>query len=154
IDADLADVVGKRGVAVGVPYYYKDSDVDNVVKAIQGKYKPTPRPPTTTRRPTTSRPSTTPKPRQLLKCLFVADLFNFGKDADKYHDEAELINAVGYDFFTSDEIMPSAGLWAYGYTTFPKSPDLSRVNGSHDEFIKDLEKLEFTEAGNNVSTSR
>ncbi|KHJ90614.1 hypothetical protein OESDEN_09541 [Oesophagostomum dentatum] len=109
-NVDLTDVVGKRGVAVGVPYYYKDSDVDNVVKAIQGKYKPTPRPPTTTRRPTTSRPSTTPKPRQILKCLFVADLFNFGKDGDKYHDEAELINSVGYDFFTSDEIMPSAGL--------------------------------------------
>ncbi|KHJ76177.1 hypothetical protein OESDEN_24203 [Oesophagostomum dentatum] len=33
---DLTKVVGTRGVAVSVPYYWKESDVENVVKAIQG----------------------------------------------------------------------------------------------------------------------
>ncbi|KHJ85047.1 hypothetical protein OESDEN_15232 [Oesophagostomum dentatum] len=53
------------------------------MKAIEGKIKPVA---STTRRPTTRKPSTTPKPRQLLKCLFIGDLYNFGKDADKYVD--------------------------------------------------------------------
>ncbi|KHJ90613.1 hypothetical protein OESDEN_09540, partial [Oesophagostomum dentatum] len=33
---DLTRVAGTRGVAVSVPYYWKESDVENVLKAIQG----------------------------------------------------------------------------------------------------------------------
>ncbi|KHJ77782.1 hypothetical protein OESDEN_22598 [Oesophagostomum dentatum] len=51
---DLSKVVGTRGVAVSVPYYWKDSDVENVVKAIQGTYKPPTPKPSTTPRPTTT----------------------------------------------------------------------------------------------------
>ncbi|KHJ88948.1 hypothetical protein OESDEN_11247 [Oesophagostomum dentatum] len=56
-NTNLAKVVGDRGVALRVPDYYLDSDVERVLKAILRKHKPTPTP--TIR--TTPELTTTPK---------------------------------------------------------------------------------------------
>ncbi|KHJ88169.1 hypothetical protein OESDEN_12040 [Oesophagostomum dentatum] len=94
------------------------------------------------------------EPKKNLKCLFIGDLYNFGKDKDKYLDEAEFINSVGYDFLGLTEVNSTAGLWAYGYTTFPASPDLSKFTGNYDKFLEELEKMQFTDVTDAMTTTR
>ncbi|KHJ95421.1 hypothetical protein OESDEN_04636 [Oesophagostomum dentatum] len=142
-NTDLTEVVGDRGVAVPVPYHWKDSDVKNVLGAIRGKYKPTPKP----------TPLPTTRPLEILDCLFIGDLYNFGRDAEKYVVEMELINWVGHNFFALKE-HTTAGLWAYGYTSFPASPDISNFTETYEEFRVVLEKMNFANVSNPITTAR
>ncbi|KHJ85145.1 hypothetical protein OESDEN_15133 [Oesophagostomum dentatum] len=64
----------------------------------------------------------------------------------------EFINNIGYDFFALKDANTTGGLWAYGYTDFPTSPDLTKMTGSREEFEKQLEKMKFTEAGDPLTT--
>ncbi|KHJ95419.1 hypothetical protein OESDEN_04634 [Oesophagostomum dentatum] len=146
-ETDLTEVVGDRGVAVKVPIMFKLDDTLNVLDAILGR-------PIPSRRPSTTQKPTTTKPKQVLKCLFVGDLYNFGKNVEKYVNEAELINSVGYDFLESDDANTTAGLWAYGYTTFPASPDLGKFTGIYGKFVEELEKMQFTDIDSPMSTSK
>ncbi|VDK59520.1 unnamed protein product [Cylicostephanus goldi] len=71
----------------------------------------------------------------------VGDLYSFGaKDDDKYMDEADFIDALGYDFFDRSS-KQMAGVWAYGYTTFPKSPDLGKITANRSVFRSELSKM-------------
>ncbi|CAJ0604962.1 unnamed protein product [Cylicocyclus nassatus] len=147
-DTNPADIVPAGGKFISVPYHYLDEDVDKIVKAItDGK-------PWTTRKPSTTKPTTTtPKPLDL-KCLMVGDLFGFGASADdRYLDEAEFIDALGYDFFGSSGAKPMAGVWAYGYTTFPKSPDLSKITANRSVFRDELFKMQYQHRSDPLTTS-
>ena len=70
-----------------------------------------------------------------------------------FFKEVEFINHLGYDFFTSQDIMePSAGLWVYGYTSFPEKPDISKINSTHEAFVEDLKRMKFKDKETTIST--
>ncbi|VDK74734.1 unnamed protein product, partial [Cylicostephanus goldi] len=145
-----ADIVPAGGKFLSVPHHYLDEDVKKIVKAItDGK-------PWTTKKPTTTKPTTrrttTPKPLDL-KCLMVGDLYNFGSDEERYLDEAEFLSQLSYDFFESTTVKPMAGLWAYGHTTFPESPDLSSITANRSVFEKQLRGMLYRRKSNASTTA-
>ncbi|KHJ95418.1 hypothetical protein OESDEN_04633 [Oesophagostomum dentatum] len=144
---DLIEVVGERGVSVSVPISFKTADIESVVNAILGRYIPT-------RRPSTTPVPSSTMPREVLKCLFVGDLYNYGKDVDKYANEIRFVDSIGRDYFGLEEAKATAGLWAYGYTTFPPSPDLNKFIGTYTEFSKELQNIELIDVVSPMSTSR
>ncbi|CAJ0604961.1 unnamed protein product [Cylicocyclus nassatus] len=127
---DPQSIVPAGGKVISVPYYYKDDDVKKIVNAIKDNKPWTTGSPTTTRRP---------YPRS---CLMIGDLYNFGADEDKYLDEAEFIARLGYDYFEVDSEI-AAGLWAYGYTTFPNRPNLGGIVHSLHNFNYNLKKMTY-----------
>ncbi|VDM66489.1 unnamed protein product, partial [Strongylus vulgaris] len=145
---DPIDLVPAGGKAVSVPYYYLDEDVTKIVRAIVDYnllvpiYKKL------------NFQAYFPGPPEELKCLFIADLHNFGVQEDKYSDEAEFISALGYDFFIRRDIKPMGGVWAYGYTLFPASPELDKISANFSAFSKEVEKLEVYFSADPLSTSR
>ncbi|EYC06861.1 hypothetical protein Y032_0073g740 [Ancylostoma ceylanicum] len=157
-DTDLSGVVGSRGVAVSVPYYYLDEDVFRVISAIMGRPVTT----TTTRKtvPTQKRTTTRATPRPSTgesKCLIVGDLYNFGKDTDKYEVEVDLLDKIGYDFLLeSDGSNLQLALWAYGYTEFSKTVNdsLKTMHKKYDDYSRALEKMEYTSVSNPWSSER
>ncbi|RCN51838.1 hypothetical protein ANCCAN_01926 [Ancylostoma caninum] len=147
-NTDLSGVVGSRGVAVSVPYHYLDGDVATVLDAIMGrpvtkttpKTVPTPRPTTSTEVP----------PMDKSKCLLVGDLYNFGREDEKYDIEADLISKIGYDFLLGSDGDLQLALWAYGYTQFSKTVNdsLKAMRKNYEEFEPDLDKLDFKDVSN------
>ena len=71
-----------------------------------------------------------------------------------YFKEAELMHVIGYDVFRTSIVSVSAGLWAYGYTTYPKSPDLSMIHTKYGEFKEELNKMKSVEISDPLSTTR
>ncbi|ETN74997.1 hypothetical protein NECAME_12584, partial [Necator americanus] len=141
---DLNEVVGDRGTAVPVPRYYLDGHVQNVLDAIYGRYVPE----------TTEEPETTPKPlpSTTLKPIKTTDMYNFGKEENHYEIEHRFLVLLGYDFF---EELPqsSLGLWAYGYTRYTKSPNLDKMSRNYEEFINDMENMEYTHTNDPLTTA-
>ncbi|KAL6736458.1 hypothetical protein Aduo_006811 [Ancylostoma duodenale] len=150
-NTDLSGVVGSRGVAISVPYYYLDSDVTSVVDAIMGRpvtrttlrTNPTRGPTTTTKVPSSNAP----------KCLVVGDLYNFDREAEKYEVEADLIDRIGYDFLLASHGDLELALWAYGYTKSSKTVNdsLNRMHKIYAEFANDLGKMEYIDVPNPLS---
>lgn len=67
--------------------------------------------------------------------------------------EANFITSVAYDFFGVSNKW-SAGLWAYGFTDFPKTPNLKKMHGTFDEFNKELAKMDFFDTNNYLTTKK
>ncbi|KAL6736463.1 hypothetical protein Aduo_006814 [Ancylostoma duodenale] len=148
-NTDLSGVVGSRGVAVSVPYHYFDSDVATIIDAIMGRpvTKTTPRT-VPTRGPTTT--TKLPPSADKSKCLLVGDMYNFGREAEKYDIEAELIASIGHNFFLDSDGGLQLGLWAYGYTQFSKTVNdsLKAMRRNYKDFEPDLDKLNYTSVSN------
>ncbi|KAK6739144.1 hypothetical protein RB195_020920 [Necator americanus] len=165
-NTNLDRVVTKQQVALSIPLNHLDEDVQIIVDAIMGTYKPTstlkpttaPPKPTTTLKPTTAppKPSTTSAkptpPPNALECLFVGDLYNYGENVDEYEREARFISTVVHDFF-EEPLGYSAGLWAYGFSKFPKSPDLNRMSFNYDEIKTYLDDIKYTAIVDPLKTS-
>ncbi|KAL6736468.1 hypothetical protein Aduo_006818 [Ancylostoma duodenale] len=150
-DTDLHDRVHPGlGIAISVPIKYTNSDVKNIVDAITKRAKPT-RKPTTTGQ-TTVRSSTV-LPSWRPDCLFIGDLYNYGHDEDAYDQEGELIDAVAYELFDSTSVS-SLGLWAFGYTNFPKQPStsLEKMRRIYDDFQHDLSDFGYVNISDPMET--
>ncbi|RCN26434.1 hypothetical protein ANCCAN_27839 [Ancylostoma caninum] len=98
------------------------------------------------------RPTPTQNPHGL-HCLFVADLYNFGNKKEGYEWEVILMDDIGIDFFEKSPIS-RIGLWAYGFTDYPKSPDLNESSGNYDDFSKKLDGVRYQHTGDPLNTSR
>ncbi|EPB75626.1 hypothetical protein ANCCEY_05262 [Ancylostoma ceylanicum] len=165
-NTDLSGVVGSRGVAIKVPYYYLDGDVSTVIDAIMGREikttTPWTVPPRTTRRTVPTREPTTTtteatttkvRPSSAWKCLMVGDMTNLGPDPDRYDAEANLIGKLAYDFLHDSD--GELALWAYGNTEFSKTVNdsLKTMYKTYEEFSRALNKMDYTKVANPWSSA-
>ncbi|RCN51840.1 hypothetical protein ANCCAN_01928 [Ancylostoma caninum] len=144
-DAWLRDLVPSNGIVVSVPKHFLDDDVALIVNAIMRR--------PTTRTSTTRRPTTTTPARKIPKCLFTGDLYNYGEDLDSYELEGDLMEDVAYDLFKASP-QSSLGLWAFGYTNFPKDPStsLGKMRRNYLDFEKDLLGFDYVKISDPLST--
>ncbi|CAJ0604959.1 unnamed protein product [Cylicocyclus nassatus] len=149
---NLSSVVGQKGVALTVPYYYLDEDLRDVHEAILGRY-PTTTTKTTKRLTTVTPKPTIPVPLDEYKCLFIDDLYNFGSKNEFYEDEAEFIAEVGYDIFAAKSNV-ATGIWAYGYTRFPRAPSLDRMCTNYNDLLQEIKSLQYSPIQNPINTAR
>ncbi|VDM65722.1 unnamed protein product, partial [Strongylus vulgaris] len=100
-----------------------------------------------------SVPTTPEKPGKKFNCLFVGDLYNYGDDTESYELEAELLSAVGYDFF-DETVRSHIALWAYGYTDFPRKVNatLKDMSKNYEELKAQIEKMKYVHNSNAMST--
>ncbi|RCN51832.1 hypothetical protein ANCCAN_01920 [Ancylostoma caninum] len=110
--------------------------------------------PVTTEKPSTTKESTTTAlPSWRPDCLFIGDLYNYGDDEDAYDQEGELIDAVAYELFDSTSVS-SLGLWAFGYTNFPKQPSISleKMRKNYNDFQRDLANFSYVNISDPMET--
>ncbi|VDM69034.1 unnamed protein product [Strongylus vulgaris] len=65
--------------------------------------------------------------------------------------ELELMTIIVYDFL--GENSTKAGLWAYGYTKYPESPNLDRMFADYEELLQEIRALRFYDKDKPLSTS-
>ncbi|CAJ0604960.1 unnamed protein product [Cylicocyclus nassatus] len=152
VGADLTWIAG-RGIAMTVPYYWLDIDIRYVLNAIMGRYQPTTTTKTTERSTTGTQQSTTTTQDEL-KCLFVGDLYNFGNYSSSYLDEASFIYEIATDYFSDKSTITNGGLWAYGYSAFPQSPDLNKINNNFTAFSSDIQNMKYHQTDNPMTPAR
>ncbi|VDM69450.1 unnamed protein product [Strongylus vulgaris] len=70
--------------------------------------------------------------------------------------EAELLYRVGYDVFNTRVVDPQLGLWAYGYTNYPKDVNdaLKNMSKSDKEFAELLLRMEYAEISDFITTQK
>ncbi|VDM67561.1 unnamed protein product [Strongylus vulgaris] len=93
-------------------------------------------------------------PKEEYRCLFVGDLYNFGNNTEIYDKETEFIAELAYEFFEDKRITAIGGVWAYGYTAFPEAPDLSKMENTFSAFLKDLDKMDYTNVSDALNTTK
>ncbi|KAL6736459.1 hypothetical protein Aduo_006812 [Ancylostoma duodenale] len=158
-NANLNALLPSNGIAVSVPKHFLDSHVTQIVNAIMGRPTPvTTRTTLTTKAPettmTTKKPTSTVPSMDGPKCLVVGDVYNFGHEAEKYGDEAELIALIGFDFLLDSDGGLGLAFWAYGYTQFSKNVNdsLKEIRRNYDEFARDVVKMKYTDIANPLSS--
>ncbi|KHJ79130.1 hypothetical protein OESDEN_21232 [Oesophagostomum dentatum] len=88
-----------------------------------------------------------------LSCLFVCDFYNYGNNSEALYYETELLGIIGYDVFAK-VTRSSVGLWAYGYTDFPKTVNssLEKTVENYGEYEKQLRKIRYVPLPDPLST--
>ncbi|EPB71835.1 hypothetical protein ANCCEY_09058 [Ancylostoma ceylanicum] len=104
-----------------------------------------------------SEPTEPPSPTPTLNpnglyCLLVGDMYNFN-DKAAYEWEAIHIEDIGMFFFRESPIS-KIGLWAYGHTDYPKTPDLNRMSSNYREHRQECGNMKYRHRSDPLTTSR
>ncbi|EYB81220.1 hypothetical protein Y032_0389g524 [Ancylostoma ceylanicum] len=103
-----------------------------------------------------SEPTEPPSPTPTLNpnglyCLLVGDMYNFN-DKAAYEWEAIHIEDIGMFFFRESPIS-KIGLWAYGHTDYPKTPDLNRMSSNYREHRQECGNMKYRHRSDPLTTS-